>query len=617
MKNSNCILPIGCFEIRATEEHASAHTSACQMPPSSSPVSLTALLDQLPGSLGWGVLFRTRALAELIASNQLVRMLGLPPDVDVGKSASVALTSAGKCLAFGPEGPWLWSLGRPPVDADINMADRFGDRLAMLPAAEDADCIGFGQLPGLSPVVLALTIDGGIAAAEALFETRPPEDHYDLLAAAGVRYLGGEQRGQYWCAHFTNRLGDHLHSGAIAGFARTAHCNLFFLHHGRIDGRLEAGLLSAAAARIEHGLRMAIATAINLVLVARQRELAMTCIPPAPQASYPCGDLVPLGLLTCMLRSMANPAPAIEAAVILSDKYLDSHRAGNLWPFHHGRLPTATDSALILLGRRNDTEAIDTLERFTDSSGGYLPQLSNAEGDELHMREDEAQRHWRQADFGTTCLVRALRRSAGLEERTSTAWIEAWYERRAALFFANPYLVDWALALAIAEDDGAVYLRHRLTAEILASANDDGSFGRYDQPLSTALAIVALASLGHRGRAIRVAQLQLLEMLESQGRGVATTPFYASLKLPDPATAGAIRGRGLLSARGQWHTLSLYEDTHRMVLNAFAGLALQAPCDARERASAPQAAPHPRYLATSAAHYVEAFALPPYLRSRL
>ena len=581
-------------------------------------LSLPALLNQLPHALEWGVLFRTRALVELISCDQLERMLGFPAESEITESVCVALTSAGKCLTFCTEGPWVWSLGGPPVDVMPGVAGRFADRVSMLPAAENADCLGFGQLSGQSPVVMALTIEAGVATAEALFDQRPAEDHYDLLPAVGVRSLGGEWRGAHWCARFRNRLGDHLHAGTLAGFSRTAHCNLFFLNHGRIDEPLEAGLVRAAAAGVEYGLRIATATAINLLLAARRSELAMTCIPPAPQPSYPRGDLVPLGILAYALRSLAKPAPAIEAAVTLADRYLERCQVEGLWPFHHGRLPTATDSALILLGR-DDAKIIQALECFADGSGGYLPQLSNSNGDGLRMREDASRRHWRQADFATTCLVRALRRSAGLSRQTSTAWLEAQFEHRSALFFANPYLVDWALALAIAEDRDAVDtidLRDRLTREILASANQDGSFGRFDQPLSTALAIVTLATLGHCSRTIRVAQLWLLEALEPQGQGPATTPFYATEQLPAQPGGGVVRGRGILSAGGEWHALSLYEDTHRMVLGAFAILALQTSCDSRERATTPQQSPHPRYLAPSAARYIEAFALPPYLGSR-
>ncbi len=528
----------------------------------------------------------------------------------------MALTSAGKCLALDAEGPWIWVLGGPTTDAQDpelpSIADRFAARLAMLPAAECADCIGFGRHPGFPPIVMALIIKEGVAAAEALFEETPSEEHYELLAAVGVRYLGGEQSGSYWRACFTNTLGNHLLAGMLAGFGRTAHCNLFFLRHGQIDESLEAGLLHAAAARVQHGLNMTVGTAVNLILAARKAELAMTCVPPAPQPSYPFGDLVPLGILAYSLQSMEQLSPQIGAAVALAGRHLEEHRIEDLWPFHHGRLPTATDSALILLGQEN-AHRIDALERFADGSGGYVPQHSNATGDALHMREDESQRHWRQTDFGTTCLIRSLRRSAGLDQRTSTAWIESWFDHRAALFFANPYIVDWALALAIADDDNAREMRDQLTADILSSVNDDGSFGRFDLSLSTAAAITALSILGHRSRGVRTAQLHLLDTLETQGRGPVTTPFYSSKHLHESATASAIRGRGILSAGGQWHMLSLYEDTHRMILTAFSTLALQAPCDAHERAAGPKRSPHPRYLATTAARYIEAFALPPYL----
>lgn len=576
---------------------------------------LPALAGRLPGSLAWAVLFRTRALRALIAAEQFAPMFGLPADANAAGSLCIALTSAGACLALAEEGPWLWPSGAPPRDAGAGVADRFAERLALLAPSENADCLAFGRLPGRPPVVMALAVADGVATAEALFEEQPPQDDYDLLAAVGVRALGGEPRRGHWCARFANRLGDHLHSGMLAGFARTANCKHFFLNHGHIDETLKTGLLEAAAARVADGLNRATATAIGLALAARRAELAMTCLPPAPQPSYPFGDLVPLGLLAHALRGVAGHAPAAEAAAILARRHLERHRVGDLWPFHRGRLPTATDSALILLGR-DDAGAIDALERFADGAGGYLPQLSNAAGDGSHMAEDATLRHWCQPDLGTTCLVRALRHSAGLDPRTPLELLEARFDSRAALFFANPYLVDWAFALAIAEDAAAGGLRDRLLREILAGANDDGSFGRFDRPLSTALAILALAALGCRGRPIRVAQLCLLEALEPQGHGPATTPFYSSRRLPAEATAGAVRGRGLFAVGGEWHALTLYEDTHRMVLGAFALLALQAPCDAREPVPAVETAPHPRYLAATAARYVEGFALPPYLGNR-
>lgn len=575
--------------------------------------SLIPLLHQLPASLEWAVVFRTGALLKLISAQQLERMLGLPIHSNLSKSVSAALTSAGKCLAFDEAGPWIWS-GRSSIDADQTAAERFGDRLSLLSTAKDADCIGFGKLPGRSPVLMVLTIDMGVAKAEALFEQRPSEDHYDLLSAVGVRFLGGEWRSTYWCARFTNDLGDHFRAATSAHFSRTAHCNLFFLGGGYIDAHLEAGLLHAATSRIQQGLSIAVTTAVNLILTARKTGLAMTCIPPTPESPYSFGDLVPLGILTYALRGLPGQPEAVEAALILAERYLDQHRVGDLWPFHRGRLPTALDTALILLAQ-NDARGVGALERFRDNSGGYLPQLSEAEDDQLNMPQDTSIEHWRQTDFATTCLVRGLRRSADLEERTPISWLEAWFEHRAGLFFANPYLVDWALANAIAEDEQATGLRVRLTAELLASANDDGSFGRFDEPLSTALAIATLALLGHRSRVILLAQLRLLEMLGFQGRGPATTPFYSSRRVAPAARAGEMSGNGVLFSGEQWHWLSLYEDTHRMVLDGFVVMALRAPSDAREPAPARTSPAQPRYLSGSAARYVEEFALPPYLRS--
>ena len=236
----------------------------------------------------------------------------------------------------------------------------------MLSAVAHADCIAFGQLAGLPPVVMALAIVEGVGQAEALFEQRPPEDHYDLLAAVGVRYMGGETLGPYWRARFENRLADHVHAGALAGFARTAPCNRFFLHHGRIDDAIETGLLDAATARVEHGLNTAVASAVGFAVSARRAELAMTCVPPAPQPSYAFGDLVPLGMLGYALRRVTRRMLPSEAAAILCERYLARHRVGHLWPFHRGRLPTATDTALILLGQPN-VDSIEALERFSST----------------------------------------------------------------------------------------------------------------------------------------------------------------------------------------------------------------------------------------------------------
>ena len=89
-------------------------------------------------------------------------------------------------------------------------------------------------------------------------------------------------------------------------------------------------------------------------------------------------------------------------------RHLFERRQDGLWPFHTGRLVTATDSALILLGL-DDRDGIEALERFSAGAAGYLPQLWSGQGEPHRMREDPSNRHWRQPDFATTCLIRGLR----------------------------------------------------------------------------------------------------------------------------------------------------------------------------------------------------------------
>src|ERR1700689_4510920 len=102
-------------------EHTLAHSFRGQALPSPGRgLSLPALVNQLPGSLEWAVLFRTQALVELISADQLGNMLGLRSGTGIAESVCVALTSAGKCLAFDAEGPWLWSLGGPLPDSEVD-----------------------------------------------------------------------------------------------------------------------------------------------------------------------------------------------------------------------------------------------------------------------------------------------------------------------------------------------------------------------------------------------------------------------------------------------------------------------------------------------------------------
>jgi hypothetical protein len=580
------------------------------LPSAAENASALAVLERLPAALGWAVMFRSSTVLTLIDRELAPQVFSLPPEAAVADSAFIVLTSAGRGLA-GRDGATTWHSGTLPRGGSL--AERWAGRLALMPDIATADCVGIGALPGEPPVVLALTVEDGIAAAEAIFERAPDERNYELLAAAGVRYRGGEPAGPHWRARFTNDLPQHLLAAALSGFARTGHCNRFFLQHGVIDAPLAAGLVAAVQSRIEEARRRMLTLVLRQALAARRSALAMTCLPPAPDIAFPYGDVVPLGFLLAAIERSGIEDEKLAAGAALLRRQLEKLRCGTLWPFHRERLPTATDSALVLLGHRGAAE-IEALERFNDGSGRYLPQLDAAERDGEHMRRSAAVDHWCQGDLGTTCLVRALRAEAGLPQRTPIALLEEPFAERGALFFANPYLMDWALALALRGDAGGAALRAKLGREIRASANADGSFGRYDQALSTALAILALAALGISGRPLLLAQLRLAQLLAEAGLGPPPTPFYSTERLAD--AAGAIRGRGILRVGEGWYALSLYEDGYRMILAALAAEALSVATDDAPETPAAAEEPHPRYRAPSAEAYVAGFALPPYVRGR-
>ena len=374
----------------------------------------------------------------------------------------------------------------------------------------------------------------------------------------------------------------------------------------------------------------------------------MTCQPPPPVPSYPFGDLVPLGFLLKALSQHPAQSTRTEAYQAVQQLLLD-RRQGQLWAFHTGRLVTATDSALVLQGlalanghnphfQKSDfAAAVAALEIFADGQGGYYPQLAtehevapppDSQPEQPgRMVTDQANRHWCQPDYATTCLVRGLRQAADLPAKTPLAYLAAGFASRSGLYFANPYLVDWALASAIHADEAAAEMRSQLLAEILSSMKDDYTFGRYDIALSTALAILSLAMLGYRGRTMRLAQLRLLDFMEADGQWPASTPFYSTLffdhtRLPANLLLGLLlnnQRQQIIQVADQYHTLSLYHDTHRLISTAVAALALSEKC--LSASHDPVIGPvdrscHPRYECSSQSAYITHFALPPYLQER-
>lgn len=592
---------------------------------------ISKILDVLPGSLEWMVLFNLPAVRKLADDATTRAMYHLPPEVKLEPYSHVVLTSQGRFLAahdrpelIEPLSGQSWSRqqGTP------SLSDRFANQLALF-SVNDADCLGLGEQPPFSPVLLHVKIQSGYGQAQAIFEREPSGEHYELLRAVGVKFLGGECKGDYYLARFQNHLPVHIHAGILSHFSRTAHCNLFFLQQGQIDAALETGLLKAATVRIDRGRDRGLQALANLAHDACSHlPMAMICQPPPPSQPFPYGDLVPLGFVLKALNVAisdsstgireSNSGTTIVKACQTLNQFLLSKRQGHLWAFHTQRLVTSTDSVLILQGF-NHPESVVALERFTDGLGGYYPQLWSTDPQPGEMRFDESYHHWCQSDFATACLVRALRQDAGLETKTPLEYLATRFEHRSGLYFANPYLVDWALACAIRSDESATPLRQELLTEMLASMNEDYSFGRYDVAMSTALAILTMAALGFRGRTMRMAQLRLLEFMDARGYWPVATPFYSSLHIGcdiDFNPTQQPNNSQIAQVQGQTHAISLYSDTHQMITTALAVLALSESCfpenpDSHFVDRQPEV--HPRYQSSNPIEYITKFALPPYL----
>jgi len=576
------------------------------------------ILNSLPAEIEWLVFFRISALAPLADERNLKTMFRLPVDLDLTPLSYVVLTSHGRYLA-------------PHSGKDLLLIGETGIQSASAPAIsllyrhrsfiesfspDGADCFAFGGASSGEPVMLHIVVKNSEGIAKARFRRIPSCRNYAFLAAIGVEYLGGQSTRVGFVAFFRNRLSTHFQAGTLADYSRTGNCNRFFLNHGEIDDKIERGLNQAAQDRIDCTRGKGLRVARELAERACRQELAMTCQPPPPRKEFPRGDLVPLGFLLCALSQDSSEDNSL-ALNALRDKLAEA-RQGALWGFHTGRLVTSTDSVLILQAMP-DQQGIEALELFSDGRGGYFPQLWSAARKRHRMAIGAANAHWCQADF---CLVRALRARAGLSSRTSSEYLERHFACRSGLFFANPYLTDWALALALAQDSGEIEIRRRLRDEILASTNADYSFGTYDQALSTSFAILALAELGYCGNWLRLAQLRLLEMVEPiRGYWPQSIPFYSTRRLatrPSSTSFGSNsddRVDQIIHVNGNAYEVWWYRDSHSLVSTSAAVMALGVPSHLRgdETLSTTGIERHERYGCQSPLEYVTRFALPPYV----
>jgi hypothetical protein len=578
------------------------------------------VLQALPARLRWLVFFRLDSIARFAEPDVIKRMFFLRSDTGLSLYSHVVLTSEGRylCQAHGAKLDAAGDESTPlKRDHEESMLARYTNQLRGLPL-EDADCIGVGHGPDSQPAFLHVKLGVTSGEATALLRQEPTQRHYELLPVIGVEYLGGEMTPAGYTARFRNRLATHIKAGMLSGFTRTENCNLFFIEHAEINDPLALGLRSAFSDRLTSGRQIIKTFLHKLAVKAMESPLAMTCIPPLPQCAFPYGDLVPLGFLVRGIRAItqSQPAPALllqvheDLAIKKLVRFVDDAKSDGLWAFHRGRLVTATDSALVLLGVVQSVPC-EALEAFTDGQGAYYPQLSADEDVRGKMESDFSNAHWRQADFATTCLIRGLRTESQLPAKTPPSVIAAGFDRRSGLFFANPYLVDWCTALALKNDSALAHLQERLLEEILSSANPDGSYGQYDVGLSTGLAILCMESLGYRGPALRLAQIRLLNLLDA-GPWPISTPFYSTFMQPQDTTPTSEH----ISCQGTLHARSLYRDGYRIVFSGVTGMALAVDSAVTDNeAPIPRADPHPRYRCTDLTDYVARFALPPYIES--
>lgn len=573
-------------------------------------MEISAILGELSGSLEWMVLFRLSTFRTLAPNDQAVRdMYFLPAELDLDPFSHVVLTSAGRLLAPKDASQPLvdgvtLAPHRLPAGAET-LSQRYADKLRLFPV-DRADCVGLGTAPGYAPVLLHVELEDGKARAQAVLSEMPTRRHFELLQAVGVTFEGAERAKDYVVARFTNRIPQHIHAAMLANFARTDNCNIFFLQHCNIDPILESGLLKSSENRLRWARDHVFAALDRLAEQAMGRQLCMTCQPPPPRDPVPFGDVVPLGFVHAAMNR--NPASTQRVAL---RKLLEERRVRGLWSFHSGDLDTSTDSALVLQGL-DDRAAVEALERFSDGKGAYYPQLWSKSPEPGKMEWDDTKRHWCQADYATTCFVHALRKRVGLPRKPETdRFIRAGFATRSGLYFANPYMVDWIVAQAIAGDEDKADLRQQLLDELRGSVNDDYSFGGWDRPLSTAWAILALEALGYHGRMVRAAQLYLLRNLQPDGTVAPSMPFYSS-----QFTTGE-RGPQKVVVGGQLLDVYRYEDTYSLIGTAVAAAALSVERAANdpdpEVFQTLQRNAHPRYRHTDLVAYVEAVALQPYL----
>ena len=113
--------------------------------------------------------------------------------------------------------------------------------------------------------------------------------------------------------------------------------------------------------------------------------------------------------------------------------------------------------------------------------------------------------------------------------------------------------------------------------------------------VSTALAILALTSLGVGGEIVRRARLRLADLMTPDGSWPLSTPFYSAVKVPRERLPGGVLARLMLGERqgqllwleGGVYAVSPYVDGYCTISSALASLSLRQAGPSAERTLPP------------------------------
>ncbi len=573
-------------------------------------VKIENILDKLPGELQWMVLFNLDAIKEIATEETIKKMYFLNEAIDISSHSYVVLTSQGRYLAPKKETADLFH-GENLVDYAYTGPDTLKTRFARVQdkfAIDSVDTLAYGQDDEYGDVFLFVKIDGSTAHATSLFTNEPSQQHYELLPAIGVNYKGGKFKGDVFVAEYENLLPVHIESAIFADFTRTDSCNYFFFKHGNIDANLFKGLSMAVQGRAKRQRAKAELLLAEVAERALIEKLAMSWLPPEGNEKFPFGDLVPLGFVSRALKKTG--LTELQERV---EKRLLEKKLRGLWSFEMDDLETSIDSALVMQGL-NDAKAASLIEKFSDGTGGYYPQLWSMNPVAGEMQFVPEKRHWCQTDLAPTALIYALRRKAGFEPEVKTEqYLLDNFNIRSGLYFANPFLVDWTFAQGLSYINKANNYKELLCKEILAALNSDGSAGKFDHVLSSAFACLALNEAGYRGKAIESIQTFIALNYERHLNG-SSIPFYSSLITGDKS----FKGRKV-SVNGYDLALSFHEDSYNMVYLAAVVMALNLdkPSGQNENDFVEHIPTPLRYTCKTHLEYIEMAALIPYMNANI